>query len=176
LKIKVNKANQIMQTVQPIPQLPPQPIQPVKLEYIIQEVVSKHKFHECHRCGIEYVRFDFHKKQPIWEQYWCSRCIENNEIDTKCPECSLYSILSDDYPYCEHCSYNPKTKKFQIAKKKSLAIIKWNEKGASKASYLEIVVGHKNQQAQVKTQARQNTLNELKQKVQQQRHELKQKN
>jgi hypothetical protein len=102
-----------MQTVQPIPQLPPQPIQPVKLEYIIQEIVSKHKFHECHRCRIEYVRFDFHKKQPIWEQYWCSRCIENNEIDTKCPECSLYSILSDDYPYCEHCSCNPKTKKFQ---------------------------------------------------------------
>jgi transcription elongation factor Elf1 len=86
---------------------------PEKLQYVIQEVHSKHKFHECHRCGTEYVRSIFHKKQLDYRQYWCGGCIENNEVDTQCSQCQRYSILSDDYSYCEHCSYNPITKKFE---------------------------------------------------------------
>jgi hypothetical protein len=66
---------------------------------------------------------------------------------------------------------------YQKVKKYLLAgLLKWTQKGASKSYYLGKLVGHKNQQAQAKTQAQQNTLNELKQKVQQQGQELKQKN
>jgi hypothetical protein len=111
LYTEVNKVNE---TINTIPQPIPQPIENVELQYVIHEVPSgKHKFHECHRCGTDYIRADFHKRQPAWRQYWCGWCIENHEDDTQCPKCHKYSILNDDYPYCAHCSFNPKTKMFE---------------------------------------------------------------
>jgi hypothetical protein len=116
LRTNVIELNKIIKTqLQPTFKLiePIKPIRIEKLQYVIQEVPSKHKFHECHRCGTEYIRSMFHKKQPDYRQYWCGWCIENNEDDTQCSQCQKYSILSDDYPYCEHCSYNLTTKKFE---------------------------------------------------------------
>jgi hypothetical protein len=119
VKTDITQLNKTIDTIsQPvkelIPEPIPEPIQKIELQYVIHEVPSgKHKFHECHRCGTDYIRADFHKRQPAWRQYWCGWCIENHEDDTQCPKCHKYSILSDDYPYCEHCSFNPKTKTFE---------------------------------------------------------------